>query len=79
VIHSDRIRGCARVCRWPQQYWRQIKQCGQCRRPHSSSGQGSKAVVLDVEPDEPHIAAAKQANQAVRGVLDSLGLKSPLL
>ncbi|KAF6263863.1 hypothetical protein COO60DRAFT_1470323 [Scenedesmus sp. NREL 46B-D3] len=42
-------------------------------------GQGSKAVVLDVEPDEPHIAAAKQANQAVRGVLDSLGLKSPLL
>ncbi|WIA34177.1 hypothetical protein OEZ86_012535 [Tetradesmus obliquus] len=42
-------------------------------------GQGSKAVVLDVEPDEPHIAAAKQANQAVRGVLDSLGLRSPLL
>jgi hypothetical protein len=36
-------------------------------------------VGLDVEPDEPHIAAAKQANQAVRGVLDSLGLKSPLL
>ncbi|WIA34176.1 hypothetical protein OEZ86_012534 [Tetradesmus obliquus] len=37
------------------------------------------AVVLDVEADEPHTAAAKQANQAVRGVLDSLGLKSPLL
>jgi hypothetical protein len=27
-----------------------------------------------VEPDEPHFAAAKQANQAVQGVLDSLGV-----
>ncbi|KAF8066234.1 pds [Scenedesmus sp. PABB004] len=42
-------------------------------------GRGAKAVVLDVEPDEPHVAAAKAANQAVRGVLDGLGLRSPLL
>lgn len=42
-------------------------------------GVGKKAVVLDVEPDEPHIAAAKQANRAVREVLDNLGVKSPFL
>lgn len=42
-------------------------------------GLGQKAVVLDVEPDEPHIAAAKQFNQAVRGALEGLGIRSPLL
>lgn len=42
-------------------------------------GVGRKAVVLDVEPDEPHIAAGKQVNQAFRGVLNALSIKSPLL
>lgn len=42
-------------------------------------GVGQKAVVLDVEPDEPHIAALKTVDQSVRGVFDALGIKSPLL
>lgn len=42
-------------------------------------GVGRKAVVLDVEPDEPHIAALKQLDQSVRGTLDVLGIKSPFL
>ena len=42
-------------------------------------GVGNKAVVLDVEPDEPHIAALKQLDQSVRGTLDVLGVKSPFL
>eukprot|EP00879_Flechtneria_rotunda_P028371 GHRR01030475.1.p1 GENE.GHRR01030475.1~~GHRR01030475.1.p1 ORF type:complete len:457 (+),score=95.91 GHRR01030475.1:1370-2740(+) len=42
-------------------------------------GVGQKAVVLDVESDEPHIAAAKQLNQSVRGLLDGFGIKSPFL
>lgn len=42
-------------------------------------GVGQKAVVLDVEPDEPHIAALKTLNQSVRGVFDAVGLKSPFL
>lgn len=42
-------------------------------------GVGTKAVVLDVEPDEPHIAALKQLDQSVRGTLDVLGIKSPFL
>lgn len=42
-------------------------------------GVGKKAIVLDVEPDEPHVVALKQLDQGVRGVFDSLGIKSPLL
>ncbi|KAG2497258.1 hypothetical protein HYH03_004842 [Edaphochlamys debaryana] len=42
-------------------------------------GLGSQAEILDVEPDEPHIAAARAA---VRGAVEfagALGLKSPFL
>ena len=35
-------------------------------------GQGREAVILDVEPDEPHIAAGKALNRAVRGVLEGV-------
>lgn len=42
-------------------------------------GFGGKATILNVEPDEPHVAALKNVNRGVRGVLDQLGVKSPLL
>lgn len=42
-------------------------------------GVGSKAVVLDVEPDEPHIASLRSLDKAVRGTLDAVGFKSPFL
>jgi hypothetical protein len=35
---------------------------------------GTKAVILDVEPDEPHIAAGKQIDRAVREALESIPL-----
>lgn len=38
-------------------------------------GAGRRAVILDVEPDEPHIAAAKSAAKSARQLLGSLGLK----
>lgn len=37
-------------------------------------GLGSQATVLDVEPDEPHVAAAKTADRALRGALEALGV-----
>lgn len=42
-------------------------------------GHGKKAVILDVEPDEPHIAALRLLNKSARGVLDALNIKSPFL
>lgn len=32
-----------------------------------------------VEPDEPHVAAAKELNKGVKSALYGLGLRSPLL
>ena len=32
-----------------------------------------------VEPDEPHVAAAKQANTLAKTVLQQLGVRSPFL
>lgn len=37
------------------------------------------ATPLAVEPDEPHIAAAKEANRALKMALYSTGLRSPFL
>jgi hypothetical protein len=34
-------------------------------------------VVLDVEPDEPHVAAGRQAVRAGRELLAGLGLRGP--
>lgn len=34
---------------------------------------------LAVEPDEPHIAAAKELNRGIKGALYGLGLRSPFL
>lgn len=42
-------------------------------------GLGTKATILDVEPDEPHVALARQGVRALRDVADTLGLKSPLM
>lgn len=42
-------------------------------------GQGLHANILPVEPDEPYIAALKDANRAVKGALRALGLRSPFL
>lgn len=42
-------------------------------------GVGQKAMVLDTEPDEPHITALKTLDRSVRGVFDAVGVKSPLL
>jgi hypothetical protein len=36
-------------------------------------------MVLDTEPDEPHITALKTLDRSVRGVFDAVGVKSPLL
>jgi hypothetical protein len=35
-------------------------------------------VILDVEPDEPHIAAGRQLTRGVRQALGSVGLQLPL-
>ncbi len=42
-------------------------------------GQGRHASILAVEPDEPYIAALKEANRAAKGALAGLGLRSPFL
>lgn len=42
-------------------------------------GQGLHANILPVEPDEPYIAALKDANRAVKGAFRALGLRSPFL
>ncbi len=41
-------------------------------------GQGGEAPILPTEPREPHIAALKEANRAIKGALKSV-LPSPLL
>ncbi len=40
---------------------------------------GQPATILDVEPDEPHIAAGKQLFKGVRQLVDGIGLNSPFL
>ncbi|KAI7840340.1 hypothetical protein COHA_006122 [Chlorella ohadii] len=42
-------------------------------------GQGRPADILPVEPDEPHIAAAKELNRGIKGFLYGMGLRSPFL
>ena len=37
-------------------------------------GRGCSAPILDTEPDEPHIAIAKELNSGVRRSLQALGL-----
>ena len=41
--------------------------------------QGYPAAILDVEKDEPHIVAGRQANRFIKSVAKTLGLKSPFL
>lgn len=45
----------------------------------SHLGEGQAAKILPVEPDEPHIAAAKEANRVLKMGLYSSGLRSPFL
>lgn len=45
----------------------------------SRLGVGQPATILDVEEDEPHIAAARAAVRTAREAADALGLKSPFL
>ncbi|KAJ9522148.1 hypothetical protein QJQ45_005136 [Haematococcus lacustris] len=45
----------------------------------SRLGQGQPAHILNVEPDEPHVAAAKEVVKQLRGLPAALGLSSPLL
>ncbi|KAJ9523161.1 hypothetical protein QJQ45_024099, partial [Haematococcus lacustris] len=45
----------------------------------SRLGQGQPAHILNVEPDEPHVAAAKEVVKQLRGLPSALGLSSPLL
>ena len=40
---------------------------------------GQPAQILDVEPDEPHIAAGKQLSKGIRQLAHGLGLRSPFL
>ena len=40
---------------------------------------GYPAEILDVEPDEAHVALGKQVSRQVSGVASALGLKSPFL
>lgn len=42
-------------------------------------GFGSPVKILDVEEDEPHIAAGKQLAKTVLTGFESIGLKSPFL
>jgi uncharacterized protein with NAD-binding domain and iron-sulfur cluster len=42
-------------------------------------GQGSKASILPIEPDEPHIIAAKTINKQLTGLINDLGLRPPFL
>ncbi|PSC69064.1 amine oxidase [Micractinium conductrix] len=42
-------------------------------------GHGERADILPVEPDEPHIAAAKELNRSVKGALYAAGMRSPFL
>ncbi|KIY95975.1 hypothetical protein MNEG_11988 [Monoraphidium neglectum] len=41
--------------------------------------QGLPAQILDVEKDEPHIAAGRAAVEALRGLAGGLGIKSPFM
>jgi hypothetical protein len=45
----------------------------------SQFGQGNFAEILEVEADEPHIAAGRRAVEALRGVGRSLGVDSWLV
>jgi uncharacterized protein with NAD-binding domain and iron-sulfur cluster len=45
----------------------------------SRLGQGGQAVVLPVEPDEPHIALGRQVNRAVKEALATAGIPNPFL
>lgn len=38
-----------------------------------------QARILDTDPDEPHVAAAKQAIRQARQLADALGVRSPYL
>lgn len=49
------------------------------RRVVDRLGRGRRATVLDVEPDELHIALGRQLNKSARGALDALGVKLPFL
>ena len=40
---------------------------------------GQPAQILDVEPDEPHIAAGKQLFKGIRQVVNGIRLKNPFL
>ena len=40
---------------------------------------GVQCAIAQVEPDEPHIAFAKDAAKGVRSVLDGLSIRSPFL
>lgn len=42
-------------------------------------GGGQQAEILDVDPDEPHIAAARTAARSARQFADALGIRSPFL
>ncbi|KAI3436402.1 hypothetical protein D9Q98_005819 [Chlorella vulgaris] len=42
-------------------------------------GQGRLAEILPVEPDEPHITAAREANKALKSLIYNSGIKSPFL
>ena len=37
-------------------------------------GVGQQAKILDVEPDEPHVALGKEIDRGVRGFLEAVGL-----
>lgn len=43
------------------------------------TGQGLPATILDVEEDEPHIVAGRQANRVAKGIAKALGLGNPFL
>mmetsp|Transcript_10302 Transcript_10302/g.28093 ORF Transcript_10302/g.28093 Transcript_10302/m.28093 type:complete len:554 (-) Transcript_10302:461-2122(-) len=42
-------------------------------------GGGRPATILDTEPDEPHVAFARQLAREARSIPESLGLRSPFL
>jgi hypothetical protein len=42
-------------------------------------GIGQRATILQVEPDEPHIALAKTANRGAKSLLAGLGFKDPFV
>lgn len=53
--------------------------CHQHLQVISKLGAGSRAKILEVEPDEPHIAAGRKAVESLRGFVSSWGLRSPFL